>query len=282
MRLFLLVSLTMAAFAANSLLTRVAVESGAADPGAFAVIRVATGAIALVLLVRAKGQTVPLRAKDRMWGAATLSLYMVGFSLAYRTLDAGLGALVLFGVVQISMFAYAASRGPIGSRRAIGAGTAFAGLSWVLWPTGGAAPDPTGAVLMALAGLGWGGYSLLGRKEPAALAATAANFCIALPITGIVLMFAGQEMALPTLSGWLLAATSGAITSGLGYALWYSLLPRLSPTVAATVQLSVPIIALVAGAMLLGEIIGPRLIVGAILVVGGIALAVTGQNRSRL
>lgn len=274
MRLVLLICLAMAAFAANSVLNRLAVDSGGIDPRSFAVIRVLSGALVLTLLVLARRETLPLRARARFVGAGSLTLYMVGFSGAYLTLDAGLGALILFGVVQVTMFGVSAASGtPATTRQIAGAGIAFCGLIWVLWPGGAVVVDRAGAGLMAAAGVGWAFYTLAGRREPDALSATAANFLCAVPLTVVAAaLFGGPWQVAPT--GVALAAVSGAVTSGLGYALWYSVLPRLAPSVAATVQLSVPVIALGGGVLLLGEAISARLVIGGALVIGGIALSV--------
>ncbi|AVO38469.1 DMT family transporter [Pukyongiella litopenaei] len=271
MRLILLTVLTMCAFASNSLLNRLAVESGHADPGAFALVRTAAGAAMLVALVLIRRRTLILTGKKRLIGAGSLALYMLGFSSAYLTLDAGAGALILFGVVQMSMLAISAARGTVlRVPQLAGAGVALAGLAVVLWPGGGALVDVGGAALMAAAGLGWGIYTLAGRGEPDPLAATAANFCLALPVTALALLVAGAGI---TGAGILLAVLSGAVTSGLGYALWYAVLPRLQPAMAATVQLSVPPLAVIGGVTLLGETVGLRFVIGAALVVGGIALS---------
>lgn len=279
MRLPLLVALTMAAFAANSLLNRLAVESGAISPAGFAAIRVAAGAAMLVLLALLRRQRLPLWNRRRWAGALSLATYMVGFSLAYRSLDAGLGALILFGVVQIAIFVLAALGGaPLGARQVLGALVAFGGLAWVLWPAGGAAVPLGGAIWMIAAGLGWAVYTISGRGEPAALPATAANFCLALPFCLLPLLLGASGPA-PAPLGIGLALLGGAVTSGLGYALWYSLVPQLAATTAATVQLTVPVIALAAGAALLGEAPAPRLILGAAVVLGGIGLALPRQAR---
>ncbi|KUJ73384.1 hypothetical protein AVO45_14975 [Ruegeria marisrubri] len=278
MRLFLLTALTMIAFAANSILNRLAVESGAAEPGGFAVVRVMAGAVTLAALVALRGGALPLASRRRLVGAGALSLYMFGFSTAYLTLDAGLGALILFGVVQITMFSVSSVTGirPL-PRQALGAAIAFAGLAYILWPAGDLRVDPGGAALMALAGLGWAAYTLAGRTEPDALAATGANFTVALPVTGAAILALGGGWGM-SLSGYGLAILSGAVTSGLGYALWYRVLPQLSPSVAATVQLSVPVIAIAGGIVLLGETAGWQLLSGTVVVLGGIALAVTRRR----
>ncbi|TDK41284.1 DMT family transporter [Antarcticimicrobium luteum] len=280
-RLALPVALAMAAFAANSLLNRAAVDSGAIGPAAFAAVRVLAGAAMLGVLVLIRRQALPLWHRRRWAGALSLTAYMVGFSAAYLTLDAGLGALILFGVVQITMFAFGALGGARPSGRQLaGAGVAFAGLAWILWPAGGARVPLSGALWMVAAGIGWGVYTLSGRGEPAALAATAANFCLALPLTALPLLWV-RDAAPMTVPGVALAALAGAVTSGLGYALWYALVPRMTPATAATVQLSVPVIALAAGAALLGEAPGWRLILGAAVVLGGIALALPRPRPAR-
>lgn len=274
MRLFLLTTLTMCAFAANSILNRLAIDSGASDPAGFAIIRVLSGAVVLTGLVWLRSGRLPLRNRRRLAGAGSLSLYMIGFSIAYLTLDAGLGALILFGVVQITMFAVTSLTGNAPTARQMGgAAIALMGLAYVLWPSGAVQVDPIGAALMTAAGVGWAVYSLLGRFEPDALAGTAANFVIALPVTALALMLTvgGWQMSG---AGYLLAALSGGVTSGMGYAVWYRVLPQLAPSTAAVVQLSVPIIAILAGVLLLGEVASLRLIFGAALVLGGIALAV--------
>lgn len=273
MRRALLVALTMTAFASNSLLNRMAVDGGYADPGGFAVLRVLAGAIMLVLLVRAQGRAMSFLTRQRWVGAGMLALYMVGFSAAYRSLDAGLGALILFGVVQITIFMIAAAQGAGPSaRQIVGAAIAFGGLVVVLDPGQAPATALTGAAFMIAAGIGWGIYTLAGRGEPDALAATAANFCLALPLTLAAPLLAGAAVQI-TWTGAALAVVSGALTSGLGYALWYALLPGLAAPVAAILQLSVPVIAVIGGVLLLGETAGFRLLAGAVLVLGGIGLS---------
>lgn len=273
MRLFLLTTLTMIAFAANSVLNRLAVDSGAIDPHSFALVRVLSGAIMLTLLAVSQGRVMSFLNRSRLIGAGALTLYMIGFSTAYLTLDAGLGALILFGVVQMTMFGVSAATGASATRWQIaGALIAFAGLAWVLWPTETLTVDMTGAAFMVAAGIGWAFYTLVGRHEADALAATAANFCLALPITVVAaLVMGGQIQAAPM--GVVLAILSGTVTSGLGYALWYSVVPQLSPSVSATVQLSVPVIALAGGVVFLGEAASVRFLMGTVLVLGGIALS---------
>ncbi|QUJ75520.1 DMT family transporter [Sulfitobacter albidus] len=276
MRLILMTALTMLAFAANSLLTRAAIDAGGITPQAFALIRVLAGAATLAGLVALRGGALPLMRRARLPGAISLTVYMIGFSLAYLTLDAGLGALILFGVTQITMFGYGAVTGAAPTvRQLTGAAVAFAGLVLVLWPGAQATTDPLGAALMVLAGVGWGAYSLVGRGAAEPLAATAANFILCFPM--LLLLFVAFDLRADA-AGTLLAVVCGAVTSGLGYALWYSVLPRMQGATAAVVQLSVPVLAILAGALLLGEAITPVIALSAALVVGGIGWAVTARR----
>lgn len=266
----------MIAFAANSVLNRMAVDSGTIDPSSFAMIRVLAGAVALCMILTVRGGGLPLLHRGRFVGAVSLAAYMIGFSLAYVTLDAGLGALILFGTVQVSMFVWSALRGARPTRRQVaGAGIAFAGLMIALWPSDGAGGDLIGALLMVIAGLGWAAYTLAGKGAQDPLAATAANFVVAMPLLAVLLLGTGLHAA-P--SGIALAILSGAVTSGLGYALWYSVLPQLQGQTAAVVQLSVPIIAIAGGALLLGEALSLTIVLSAALVIGGIAIAVTAST----
>lgn len=276
MRLVIATALTMIAFAANSILTRMAIEGGHIDPSGFAIVRVVSGALILGMIITVRGGGLPLLRRNRIPGALSLAVYLVGFSLAYLTLDAGLGALILFGVVQITMFAHSAMRGTSPSVRQItGGAIAFLGLLIALWPGPGGAADPGGAALMIFAGLGWAAYSIIGRNAADPLAATSANFLLCVPILLILLTGTGLRFSI---TGIALGLVCGGLTSGLGYALWYSVLPRIEAATAAVVQLSVPVIAILAGALILGELIGPIVILATLLVVGGIGWAVTARS----
>ena len=280
MRLFLLTAVAMTAFAANSVLNRMAVGQGWIEPLSFAGVRLLAGAAMLALVL---GLRVALR-RGVVWpgvrgllaGVGGLLVYLVGFSLAYRALDAGTGALILFGVVQITMFAGALAAGEgVPLTRWLGAGLAFAGLLVLLAPGVGAVVDGASALAMALAGAGWGVYSLAGRRQADALAATAANFVLAVPVLmlAVVLLPVSPEALPATPQGLGLAVLSGAVTSGMGYALWYALLPSLGAARAAVAQLTVPLIAAAGGAVLLAEMPSLRFGVAALLVLGGVALA---------
>lgn len=269
MRLFFLISLTMLAFAGNSVLTRMALATGDAGASSFAALRLGAGAAAL-LMVLAWRDGAQLRPKMATNGAAMLALYVVGFSLAYHSLDAGVGALILFGGVQVTMFAGALWQvEAITPRRYIGAGLAFAGLAYLMVPIGSAVPDMRGAALMLAAAFGWGLYSLRGRKVSDPLADTAWNFVWALP-AGVAL-FALVPGTL-TAHGAALAVASGALTSGMGYALWYWVLPRIAASTAALAQLTVPVLAVAGGAVILGEPLTLRFAFASALVLGGVAL----------
>lgn len=279
MRLFLLTAITMVAFAANSVINRVAVDSGSIDAGPFAVIRVLSGVVMLVLLTVGTGGRMRFPMPRRLIGAGALTLYMVGFSAAYQSLDAGVGALLAFGAVQISIFVISALQGqPATGRQIAGSLIAFGGLAWVLWPSGEAALNPLGAALMLLAGLGWGIYTLAGRGEPDPIAGSAVNFLAALPLTVLAVLMTGQWGAVST-PGIAWAVLSGAVTSAIFYALWYKLVPQMPPAIAAIAMLSVPIIALIAGVVLLGEAASMRLLAGTAVVLGGIAFSVWTPKR---
>lgn len=272
----MLTILTMFAFAANSLLTRMAIQGGHIDPSGFAIIRVIAGAIVLGMIMSVRGGGLPLLRRNRLPGAISLTIYMIGFSLAYLTLDAGLGALILFGVVQITMFAHGAVTGSSPTQRQLtGAAIAFVGLVIALWPGPGGASDPVGATLMVLAGLGWAAYTIIGRGSSDPLGATSANFLLCVPLVLILLVGTGLNFSAV---GIALGVLCGGLTSAMGYALWYTVLPKIDSATAAIVQLSVPIIAILGGAVLLGEAIGLLVILSAALVVGGIGWAVSARS----
>jgi drug/metabolite transporter (DMT)-like permease len=222
-----------------------------------------------VLILRQRGGLAWPGRKGRFGGVLGLSAYLLGFSLAYRGLDAGTGALVLFGTVQVTMFAGALlSREAVPGRRWAGAALALGGLGLIAAP-GAVAVLPLG--LMVVAGVGWGIYSLAGRGASDPTAATAWNFLLSVPIVLPLGFLTGLER--PDGIGVVLAVASGAVTSGLGYALWYALLPRLGAARAAVAQLTVPVIAALGGAVLLAELPGMRFWLAALLVLGGVGWA---------
>lgn len=270
MRLFLLTALTMLAFAANSVLNRWAVGPGHIGAVEFAIVRLVAGAVMLAALVawQRRGWAWP-GMRGRATGVLGLSAYLLGFSLAYRGLDAGTGALVLFGTVQVTMFAGAlVSREAVPGRRWAGAALALGGLGLIAAP-GAVALLPL--ALMVVAGVGWGVYSLAGRGAADPLAATAWNFLLSVPL--VLPLGLGGVSGSAEATGILMAVASGAVTSGLGYALWYAVLPKLGAARAAVAQLTVPVIAALGGSVLLAEVPGIRFWLAAALVLGGVALA---------
>jgi len=274
MRLLALTALVMVAFAANSLLNRAAVGSGLIEAMPFAVIRVLAGAVVLALMARARP------AVSNIGPALALTVYLVGFSLAYLALDAGVGALILFAGVQVTMLAGAVISGEHPpARRFLGAGIAMAGLALLLWPGAEGAPALRPAFLMGCAALGWGLYSLAGRGVSNPLQSTAANFMLATPMVVVATIPFGWGA--PSGTGVLLAIVSGAVTSGLGYALWYAVLPRLGAARAAVAQLTVPVIAILGGVALLGEGLSALAALASTLVLAGVALAMSPARQKR-
>ncbi len=279
-----LVGLTVAAligFAANSILCRLALGTRRIDAASFTTVRVVAGALALVLLVRLAARRGALRpAPSGSWrGAAALFAYAIAFSLAYLRIGAGVGSLIAFGAVQLTMISWGILRGE--RPRAIewlGIALAFAGLA-ALATRGSTAVDPLGGGLMLCAGAAWGVYSLLGRGSANPLVDTAGNFVRAVPMAlGASLLAALVAAPQATRSGLLLAVVSGALTSGVGYSLWYAALPHMPATRAAALQLATPVLTAFAAVGLLGETITPRLLVSAAAVLGGLALALVGRQ----
>jgi drug/metabolite transporter (DMT)-like permease len=277
MRTAFLTTLALIAFAANSLLCRLALRSQAIDPATFSAIRIAAGALILALLVRLPTGAPPAPGGSTWTSAALLFLYAAPFSYAYLHLSAGSGALLLFASVQVTMVLVALSRGerprPI---QWIGLAVAIAGLVYLVLP-GLTAPDPFSAFLMLLAGVAWGFYSLRGRSTTAPLAQTAGNFARAVPLA-LVLCLVVWPVPPVDASGVLWAVLSGAIASGIGYAVWYAALRQLTAITAAIVQLAVPILAGAGGILLLHEPLTVRLGLAAVLVLGGIAMAILGRT----
>jgi len=276
-RTLLLTILAMLAFAANSLLCRLALGQDLIDAASFATLRILSGAVVLTLFM------LPAwRARSRLpanWRAVvTLFLYMVFFSFAYLSLSAATGALILFGAVQLTMFIAALRAGERFTPLSwAGLSLAVFGLVYLVLP-GVTAPDLTGAVLMVIAGVSWGFYSLLGRNVPDPLEATANNFIFSLPLAVLVsLVFMGDMHLSPP--GIALAAVSGAIASGLGYVAWYAALRGLTASRAAIVQLSVPAIAAFGGVVFLAEEITLRLLLASAATLGGIALVLAQRAR---
>jgi len=278
-RTVLLTALAMVAFAANSILCRLALHDPTIDAASFGTIRLLSGAVALAFIARLMPGAGASASRPDWWAAAMLFLYVACFSFAYLYLAAGTGALILFGAVQLTMFV-AGIRSGERFRPLAWAGFTMAvgGLVFLLAP-GVTAPSPVGGALMTVAGIAWGIYSLRGRGVANPLRATAANFTRAVPFALVVsAVWAGDFRVSPV--GVAFAVASGAITSGIGYVIWYAALRGLTALGAATVQLSVPVIAAIGGTLLISESITLRLIVASGATLGGVAL-VLGQKRAR-
>lgn len=276
MRIVLLTALAMLAFAGNSLLCRIALRDTAIDAASFTTIRIASGALILAILLKTRGTR---RMAGGSWLAALMLFsYAAFFSFAYRELSAATGALLLFGAVQMTMMGFGFFSGErLGAVKLAGLALALGGLVTLLLP-GLAAPPLQGAAFMVAAGASWGVYSILGKGLGEPTAATGGNFMRAVPFAA-ALGLAAMNHSSVDLHGALYAVLSGAITSGLGYALWYAALPALTSTSAAIIQLSVPAIAALGGALLLSEPVTTRLLIASAAILGGIAITTAGKRQ---
>jgi drug/metabolite transporter (DMT)-like permease len=281
MRIVALTAAAMIAFAANSVLARLALAHEGADPLAYTGIRLASGALALTILITLVDRSRPFRVAGSWAGGAALFGYAIAFSVAYIMLGAGTGALILFASVQIGVIGWAIVRGD--RPRLLewaGLAVAFAGLVYLVSP-GLVAPPMLGALLMLAAGLCWAAYTLIGRGSSSPLADTAGNFIrclpVALPLILLGMLWHGID---PIATAY--AVASGVIASGVGYAIWYTALPHLTRTRAAIVQLTVPAIAAIGGVLLISETLTSRLVVSSIAILGGVAFALlTSERRKR-
>jgi len=274
----LLTALALLAFAANSLLCRLALAPGRIDAASFATLRVVAGAATLSLIVIPRWRNAAAANTD-FRAATMLLIYMISFAYAYLSLATGTGALILFGAVQLTMFVAAMRAGePFPPLAWLGLSCALLGLVYLVSP-GLAAPDPAGAALMAVAGVAWGGYSLRGRHAPDALVATARNFLLIVPAVVAVSAVAIGSWHV-TVLGSAYAIASGSIASGVGYVIWFAAVKRIRATTAATVQLAVPAIAALGGAILLGEAVTLRLLVASAATLGGIWLVLSQRVKT--
>ena len=277
MKPFALTAFALTAFAFNSILCRMALAAGEIDPASFTTVRLVSGAAVLAALVLASRKTLSIAKSGNWFSAFFLFAYAVAFSFAYLGLTTATGALILFGCVQLAMFGVSLYRGvrprPI---EWVGLAVAFGGLVYLVLP-GLSAPPLNSALLMAAAGIAWGGYTLRGKGSEDPLADTAGNFIRSVPmVLAVALVF------LPNLAaswrGIGLAVLSGAIASGVGYSVWYAALRFHTPTRAAVLQLSVPVIAAVGGIVLLAETASVRLVIAAALILGGIGLTLVRRK----
>jgi drug/metabolite transporter (DMT)-like permease len=275
-RVLTLTALAMLAFAGNSLLCRLALAETTIDAGSFTSVRIISGALTLWLIVQLRSGSQGLAGN---WpSAAALFAYAAGFSLAYIQLSAATGALLLFGAVQATMIGYGFWKGDrLRGWQIVGFVCAILGLVALLLP-GLSAPPLHSAALMVGAGIAWGIYSLRGRGAGDPTSATAGNFVRAVPFTAVLSLSMLSQFSLDV-AGVSYAIASGALTSGLGYAIWYTALKGLKATSAATVQLSVPVIATIGGALLLGEHVTARIVVASVAILGGIALVILNRAK---
>lgn len=275
----LLTTAAMLAFASNSLLNRLALGQETIDAVSYTTIRLTSGAVMLFVIAYLKRENEKNFLRGSWVSAAFLFLYATAFSFAYLSLTTGTGALILFGSVQMTMMIAALRSGERPHvLEWIGLFLALGGLVYLVFP-GLSAPSPFGSVLMAVAGISWGFYSLRGRGSQNPLASTAGNFIYALPMVLVVLSISFRNISISS-DGVIYAVLSGALASGLGYVLWYAALRGLTTTRAATVQLSVPVIAAWSGVVFLAEHVSTRLLIAGVLILGGIALAVSSRAKT--
>jgi drug/metabolite transporter (DMT)-like permease len=276
-RIIALTSLAMIAFAGNSLLCRLALTTTRIDAASFTSLRLISGALMLWLLVQSRD--VQYSDKGNWWSALALFAYAAGFSFAYISLPAATGALLLFGSVQATMISFGLWQGERLQRlQLLGLVLALLGLTGLLLP-GVSAPPLAGSILMLTAGIAWGVYSLRGKGSGNPVAVSAGNFLRVVPLT-VVLSLIMFNHASVDKAGFFYALGSGALASGIGYAIWYSALPFLKSTHAATVQLSVPVIAALGGVVFLDEHISLRLVLASIAILGGIALVILEKKQA--
>ncbi|BDX02504.1 membrane protein [Marinomonas pontica] len=289
LRLCVYVMFALLAFAANSVLCRLALNDGLIDSAQFTTWRLLSGAVTLVFLCAC--QSVKLQRNDlkATWregswlSAVALFVYALGFSYAYVTLETGTGALILFGAVQLTLVVLAVRAGQqLVGLEWLGLAIAFAGFVYLVLPTL-SSPSLLGFVLMTLAGMAWGLYTWRGKISAKPLFATTSNFVRTIPmlLVALVVVYLNSEQAPSAqLEGIILAVTSGAMMSGLGYAIWYAVLPYLSASIAAVLQLLVPIIATIGGVVFANESITLHLIIATLSVLGGVLLVIIARKRT--
>ena len=285
MKIIFTTALALIAFAANSIINRLALGEGHIDAASFTAVRLLSGAITLTLLntaiQRSTNNKTPFTKKATgSWKAGTaLFIYALTFSYSYLHLDTGVGALILFGTVQITMILASFIAGKkLRLLEWIGISTAFLGFIYLIFPQL-STPSFTGLVLMTIAGISWAGYTLMGRESTHPLQDTAYNFLRALPLVVVLLAVTFQTAHIRSQGIWL-AILSGSLASGLGYAIWYHALKSLTATRAAVVQLLVPIFAAAGGFIFIQEAITSRLLLSSLFILGGILLVVMGKEKN--
>lgn len=286
LRLYFIIFLSLFAFAANSVLCRLALADGLIDPANFTMWRLLSGAATLALLcvfqlLKVKNTTIKMVWLEGSWQSAlSLFIYAMGFSYAYVTLETGIGALILFGAVQLTLILFAVWAGQkLAVLEWFGLLVAFAGFAYLVFPTL-SSPSLVGFILMTLAGIAWGLYTWRGKISSKPLFATTSNFIRTIPMLLIALAFINAEgLKSASTEGIVLAVISGAFMSGLGYALWYAVLPHLSASLAAVLQLLVPVIATIGGVIFANESVTLHLILATSGVLGGVLLVIMGRKK---
>jgi drug/metabolite transporter (DMT)-like permease len=270
--------LAMTAFAANSILCRLALGPPDIDAAGFTLIRLAAGAATLLAIARISGRRRTEQSRGNWVSGFALFVYAIMFSFAYLRLDVGTGALILFALVQATMIVWGLVRGERPRPyQWLGLAAALGGLVYLVSP-GLTAPDAAGSIMMGTAGIAWGVYSLRGRQTTDPIVTTTDNFVRSVPMVLIVAAVSYQSIDISP-RGFVLAIASGAITSGVGYVIWYAALRGLSATRAATVQLTVPVIATLGGLAFLGESVSLRLAISSVLILGGVGLTLMGREK---
>lgn len=277
LKTILLTALALIAFAANSVLGRMALGNSFIDASGFTSIRLISGTAILLLIIQINNKNSKPVTKGKWISALLLFIYAISFSYAYNLLDTGTGALILFGAVQISMILISLFNGKkLHFTEWIGVFIAFIGFIYLILP-GVTAPSLKGFLLMSVSGIAWGVYSIKGQASTNPLYDTAYNFLKSLPFVAVILLLTFKTEHY-TLKGILLAIISGSITSGIGYTIWYMALKGLTSVQAAVVQLLVPVIAAFGGVIFIAEIITTRLTMASVLILGGVLIVVLGRK----
>lgn len=277
MRILFYTLVSLFAFAGNSVLCRLALGEEAIDAASFTSIRLLSGIIFLAVLLKLTSGADSSSSKGSWSASLMLFIYAVAFSFAYVSLETGTGALILFGLVQMTMISIGLYQGnKLHAMEWFGVLLAFSGLVYLMMP-GLGAPSLNGFILMAVAGIAWGIYTLAGKGSTNPINDTAYNFYRTLPFVFVLTLVTFQQAELSN-KGILLAILSGALASGLGYAIWYMALKGLSGTQAAVVQLFVPVIAAIGGVVFADEAFSLRLALSALLILGGILAVVLGRH----
>ncbi|MFW2077580.1 DMT family transporter [Acinetobacter sp. ULE_I010] len=275
--MFLKISLAMIAFAANSVLCRLALADRLIDPISFSLIRVSSGAVVLLILWLLSTRRVKIEWNIK--NSIFLAVYILAFSYAYIKIDAGVGALLLFGTVQLSMIFYGIFHGEkLTLKRGLGVGIALVGIIILLLP-GASTPSLFYSLIMGISGLAWAAYSISGKTMNNPLSSTLANFLLAVPIVLIASSLFQQDTVM-TNKGILLAIISGGLTSSGAYVLWYSIVKHIDRITASTVQLSVPCLAILGGSLFIGEPVGLRVIFSTVIVLLGIILVIFSVKKT--